>query len=48
MELIVPLCSALIRPQLEHCRQLWGPQAQERCGAVGVCPEDGMSILRGL
>ncbi|GAB0191053.1 hypothetical protein GRJ2_001570600 [Grus japonensis] len=48
-EVILPLYSALVRPHLHYCIQLWGPQYMgQRHGAVGVSPEEAMKVIRGL
>ena len=47
-EAIVPLCSALVRPHLQHCVQAWGPPVQEGHGAFGGGPEEGTEMIRRL
>ncbi|PKU35072.1 hypothetical protein llap_14625 [Limosa lapponica baueri] len=40
----LPLYSALVRPHLEYCVQLWSPQHR----TVGTGPEEATKMLRGL
>jgi len=44
-EEILPLYSALLRPHLESCIQLWSSQAQEGHGAVGAGPEEAIKMI---
>jgi len=37
---IVALCSALVRPCLKPCVQVWGPQSRKDVEAVGAGPEE--------
>ncbi|RMC17208.1 hypothetical protein DUI87_05785 [Hirundo rustica rustica] len=41
------LCSMLMRPHLQCCTQLWGPQ-QKDMGPAGADPEKSTRIIRGL
>ena len=46
-EVIVLLCSALVRLHLEYCAVL-SPSLQERHGGPGACPEKGNGAMKGL
>jgi len=47
-EVILPLCSALVRPHLESCIQLWSPQQRKDMELLEKVQQTDRKMIRGM